>query len=220
MKSPALLVILRAMSGSNKSPKQLGTIRSRRIHYLKFVQDIGLTDDWLLQDHVPHERRNWQLALYLVHLASGNNLWCKALKVDTLRQYIRDVARFLHRFCPIDPRYAHAGDKEFAPCLQAVFVELQRWETVPKKQEPYTIQMQDYLETLAAEVDDDSLLSALVDWFNNGLLAGYRLSEWAQVSQNSTLDSAAVDATSHPTLLSFHPSLHPFAFSHAKPSLV
>ena len=120
---------------------------------------MNLGDDWFLTS-VTQTRRNWQLALYVIHLSTGHNLWSRTLKVDTILNYLRDVARFLNRFFPVDPRYARAGDKEFAPCIQSLIQELRRWETVPNKQEPYTVQMQLVLESLATGRSQDSLLPA------------------------------------------------------------
>ena len=139
------------------------------------------------------ERRNWQLALYLVHLATGNTLWCRSLKFDTLQCYIRDIARFLHRFCAVDPRYATPTDRSFAPCLAAIFAELKRLDEVPSKQEPYTIQMQDALRDMAKGQDFLELIPALLDWFTKGLFGGCRLSEWAQRDSASKLGLQAVD---------------------------
>jgi hypothetical protein len=67
----------------------------------------------------------WQLALYAVHLATGNNVF-----------YLRDVATFLSRFSPVDARYRNATDKTIAPIIKAVTDEVIRWENIPDRREP------------------------------------------------------------------------------------
>jgi hypothetical protein len=34
------------------------------------------------------------MALYAVHLATGNSLYCKSIKASTITGYLRDVAKF------------------------------------------------------------------------------------------------------------------------------
>ena len=63
--------LLRLTSGAARTSKELGTVRTHRLHYYKFCYDVKFTDDLLLKN-VPQARRNWQLALYAAHLATGN----------------------------------------------------------------------------------------------------------------------------------------------------
>jgi hypothetical protein len=186
------------MGGPPRSSKELGTIRSRRIHYFIFCNDLKLTDDWLLV-HVAQERRVYQLALYAAHLATGNNLFCTHLKGATIEAYLRDVAKFLRRFCLLDPRYLQPTDTRIATPIAAVINEVKRVEQMPNKCEPFTLAMRARLATWASDrPGDDHLLAALSDWATINLYQGARLSEWAQTSSNSGLHSAACDESGIP----------------------
>jgi hypothetical protein len=159
---------------------------------------LKLIDDWLLI-HVEQERRVYQLALYAAHLATGNNLFCMHLKGATIEAYLRDVAKFLRRFCLLDPRYLQVTDSRIATPISAVINEVKRVEQVPNKCEPFTLAMRAQLATWAAErPGDDHLLAALSDWATVNLYQGARLSEWAQTSANSRLHSAACDESGIP----------------------
>ena len=161
-----------------------------------------MTDDYLLVN-VPHARRNWQLALYASFLASGHTLYSKQIKAATIESYLRDVARFLGRFCDVDPRFPSALDSRLAPPIRAVLDELKRWEKVPNKLEPFTLAMLAYLETLAAKLSPDGLIATCVDFFLFGLYAACRLSEYAQRDANRRLGSQALDVAGVP--LAFQP---------------
>jgi hypothetical protein len=75
--------VLQCLAGRPKSTKQLGTVRSRRLHYFLFCDAVGLADNALLEN-VPQPWRNAQMALYAVHLASGSTLFCRTIKSATI----------------------------------------------------------------------------------------------------------------------------------------
>ncbi|CAJ1934943.1 unnamed protein product [Cylindrotheca closterium] len=170
-------------AGPSRPPKEARTIRSHRIHYYRFVFDMNMTDDLLLQ-HVPHERRVLQVAMYATHLALGYNLHGKQLKSDTIKSYICHVSTFLMRFGGHDPRYDNVGDTKMSRYLTSILDEVSRHEGVCHKCEPYTLRLQQELEAriLRDAIDRDSLLAALADWFVCHLMTGYWLSKWAQTS--------------------------------------
>ena len=65
--------------------------------------------------------------------------------------------------------------------MTSVYEEIQRFEKVPNRREPVTPEMHARARLLAARVTDDmSLEAAMADWWTAALLAGLRLSEWAQ----------------------------------------
>jgi hypothetical protein len=154
---------------------------------------MKLLDDLLLIN-VSQERRVQQLALYASHLATGHSLFCLHLKAATIRQYLLAVAKFIARFAVADPRFAQSSDKSLAEPIRAVLHEVERLEGIPNKVEPYTLTMQHHLEgMLTPDTDIDGELACCIDWFNNGLLVGYRLSEYGQKEGHRRLDSPAVD---------------------------
>ena len=162
---------------STKAPR---TVRNRRLHYFLFCHHMNLDDDWLLKDQ-PQERANFQLAMYATHLATGSTLYSRSIKSGTLTGYLLDVATFLGRFRPIDPRYVSAADTKLAPAIAKVVAELRRWETVPNRREPFTIEMHQAIADLPEIQQDDCCLSAAMsNWTLCNLYAGCRGIEWAQ----------------------------------------
>ena len=129
------------------------------------------------------EQRVWQLAIYASHLATGFTLWSRSVKSNTIQKYIRDVAKFIGPHSGVDPRKLDPTDRRVAPPIQAVIDEVARWETVPNRREPLTLEMVATLRQHASTSDPDSLHSACLNWFVCGLHAGFRMSEWGQSTQ-------------------------------------
>jgi hypothetical protein len=111
--------VLQCMAGRPKSSKKLRTVHSRRLHYFLFCHAVGLSDNLLL-DNMSQARRNAQMALYAVHLTSGENLYCRAIKAVTIGNYSHDVAQFLARFLVVDVRNVGATQLRLAPVIQAI----------------------------------------------------------------------------------------------------
>ena len=156
---------------------------------------MNLVDDWLLED-CQQDRRNYQLALYATHLATGSTLWHKSIKSSTIGKYLFDVAKFLGLFNKIDCRKTDSISTKLAPCIQAVLTEVARWEGVKDKREPYTSDMfywQDRRCQALESTNPDSIHHALRDWFGVGLYGGLRLTEWAQEASNSSLENPVLD---------------------------
>ena len=153
---------------------------------------MKLTDDLYLQ-HVSQPRRNWQLALYAVHLATGHSVFCKAIKASTITSYLRDIAKFLGRFSPVDSRYCSAADRVLAPCIKEVTEEVIRWEKVPNRREPFTIEMWKYLFSLRGTCPSDRIIDCITDWTACGLYGGFRKTEWAQDDSHAALDNPQLD---------------------------
>ena len=139
--------------------------------------------------HMDRDRCNWQLALYAVHLAAGNNILCQSLKSATVGIYLWNVATLCMAASPAgrDPRKVRDSDSLLAPCISRVLKEIKRWEKIPDRKEPFTPAMLQHLvsrveQQLSPPTDSvDHLDLALRDWFDlGGCYAGLRLSEWAQ----------------------------------------
>jgi len=144
-------------------------------------------------DNVSQQRRTWQMALYASHLATGHNLFCKALKASTIISYLRDVARFLGRFSAVDPRHRSKLDRSTAPEIKAVTDEVARWEKVPNRREPFTIQMWKYLFSIRDSCPPDGIIDCITDWAACGLYGGFRKTEWAQDVAHASLDNPQLD---------------------------
>ena len=145
-----------------------------------------MTDDWTLTNQ-PQERANFQLALYATHLATGSTLHCRSLKASTIASYLLDVAKFLGRYRDIDPRYRSTADTRLAPSIAKVLDEQKRWESVPNRREPFTLEMHNFLMKIAAtETDDSCLAAAMANWTLCNLYAGCRGIEWSQTDSTKT----------------------------------
>jgi hypothetical protein len=134
-------------------------------------------------------RMTLQLALFALHLGSGATLLCKAIKAATIRQYLADVSTVLRRLDrdQRDFRRDSDSDTRLAPTITAVLKELERWEQMPNRREPFTLEMLSLLQQQAKLLSPDGILQALSDWFLLGLLLGLRRSEWAQSRSNVVL---------------------------------
>lgn len=73
-----------------------------------------------------------------------------------------------------------SSDKEYAPALKSVIAECKRWDLIPNRCEPFTLEMWSDIDERSTSYDNDSLLPALRDWFAVCLYGGYRNTEWAQ----------------------------------------
>jgi len=72
--------------------------------------------------------------------------------------------------------------------LGPVLKDLHSYESVPNRREPHDLNMHTLGRLLAFLSDYKALLPALIDGFEQGLCAGYRLSEWAQPTGKFAID--------------------------------
>ena len=140
------------------------------------------TDNWLLTGDEPDLalRGQLQLAMYAVHLATGNSIYCKRIKATTVDNYVLAASTFLAFFTGRDFRKDLPTDSSMGHLLGPVLKDLRSYESVPNRREPYDLNMHTLGRSLALLSDSKALLPALIDGFEQGLCAGYRLSEWAQ----------------------------------------
>ena len=141
-------------------------------------------DNLLLEGDDPNLplRGQYQLACYAVHLGCGQSIYCKRIKCATVEQYVLAAATFLASFHGVDYRKDDPCHKHMGHILGPVYRDLRRYESVPDRQEPYDPSLHKLARTLSARFPVNSLVCALVDGFEQGYCAGYRLSEWAQPS--------------------------------------
>jgi hypothetical protein len=131
------------------------------------------------------------MALYATHLATGSSLHCKSLKASTIATYLLDVAKFLGRYRDVDPRFRSTADTRMAPAIAKVLDEQKRWESVPNRREPFTLEMHKYIAQSAETYADDCCIeAALANWTLCNLYAGCRGIEWMQTdSKNQPINS-------------------------------
>jgi len=174
-------IVFRLDRCPTRDAKALRTLRSRRLHFLKFLHDHRLApdQDFLLESRT-HEGRNLVFAIYAVYLAEGETLVHRTIKVSTIVCYLLAAASLcrLSPSNPHDPRHSPATDKN-APILKKVLDECKRTEVIPDKQEPFTLEQLKLIIELGRKSPSDSLAAAIADWSEINIFSGNRLSEWA-----------------------------------------
>ena len=143
---------------------------------------MNLTDDMLLEKVSPR-RATRQLAMYAVYLATGNTLFHKTVKSSTVATYLRNVATLIVPVRGLDPRYECPTDTKMSPCILKILNKMKTWEQLPKRREPFTIDMLMELVDLAEVSDPDGLLAAIKNHFTCGMYSGNRTCEWAQTDK-------------------------------------
>jgi hypothetical protein len=122
--------------------------------------------------------------MYATHLATGSTLHCRVIKSSTIASYLHEIATFLGRFRPIDPRFVSAADTTLAPAIAKVLAEQRRWEMVPNRREPFTVEMHLAIANFpSSQKDDCCLTAAMANWTLCNLYAGCRGIEWAQTQR-------------------------------------
>jgi hypothetical protein len=141
-------------------------------------------DDDLLLERIHDPRRGQlQLAMYALHLTNGNSIHCRELKATTIKTYIQGVASFLALFTGLDYRKDNPTDKGMGHILKPVYDDLDKYDAMPERREPYSPAMQIEARVqrdLASITNPNGLIPSLADGFECGLATGFRLSEWAQ----------------------------------------
>jgi hypothetical protein len=147
-------------------------------------------------------RCHWQLGLCAVHLAAGHAVSCRAVKAATMEKCLRNVAKFCARSNSCDPRKIDQSQKALALPIQKVLDEVKRWENIPSRREPFTIEMSRCPVELAASkphiYGPDSHLNVMIDFASCGLHDGFRLSEWAQPNEHSALQNPQQNSRDEP----------------------
>ena len=177
--------------GASKPAKDLGTVRHRQIHFMWFLQQLKLLHHVFPVVTLDTEALNYSMAMYAVHLGTGNTILGKTIKAATVAHYVYNAATFVQIFDEAnrDPRKTD-GTTTTAPCLKKVLAELERWEDLPDRKEPYTVAMHKLLVERSTTSSRDGITGGLRSWFGAMLQAGGRLGEWANPRGHSRLLSA------------------------------
>ena len=163
---------------------------------------MNWTDDLLLEN-ASRDRGQLQLATYAISLSQGSTITARQIKVKTIKEYIYAIASFLALFSGTDFRYDSPSDKTFGRFLAPIYSDLERYETVPDRREPYTPEMHAHARQLAAPMrkkDHRSKIPALVDGFEMATMAGFRLTEWAQPANKHSVHSFLRNHLAHPNI--------------------
>ena len=128
-----------------------------------------------------------QMALYAQHLATGSTLMCRSIKVNTIKLYVRQCVSFFMLFnrWETNPLMVPGTNTHFKE-LKGLYDELQRWETVPNRREPFTVEMLTAMhDGTFGHHEHDSLFACCRDWFGSGMYTGYRRTEFCQDSSKT-----------------------------------
>lgn len=128
-----------------------------------------------------------QMSMYAQHLATGSTLLCRSIKVGTVKVYLRQVIGFFMRFgrWKRNPCFAPTSDSYYGE-LKSVLAELTRWEKVPNRREPFTLDM---LASMYTEdygyIEHSSKFACVRDQCGAGTFDGRRKTEFCQEAGQS-----------------------------------
>ena len=165
------------------STKQIGTLCSRKQHFIKFLNNIKLGNNFALKGFTLITR-NIIMACYTAYLASGETLLCKTIKSSTIKRYLDAAAELSTHAQMINPCLDIMGNQSVY--ITNILKELKRWESMPNRKEPVTKQMIEYIikkgQTCITKILTIYIYiyTALADWLIVGQQAGFRRKEWAQ----------------------------------------
>ena len=145
---------------------------------------MKLTDDWTLAK-APIKRCIMQVALCAAHLATGSSLLCKSIKAATVEKRLLNVARFLANFSSRDVQKEGPTSQGLAEPIKAALVEMERWEKVALRREPFAVEMQECLNEQTVNLPSSNKRVVFSKWSACGLCGAFRLNEHAQPTGHS-----------------------------------
>jgi hypothetical protein len=168
-----------------------GTSRSRIKHFIAWCNRYHIKDD-LLSNIPTFREANAIFSCYALDLAMGHTLLCKTIKSGTIKHYVKDAAdrimearRRTISGLPnaslqwLDPRLDITTGKT-AKDISIIYDEVHRWETIPDRREPLTIDMITYSALQCNPSTPYDIHNVMYDWTVVGIYTGIRLTEWAQ----------------------------------------
>ena len=123
--------------------------------------------------------RNVIMACYVAHLASGQTLLCRSIKMCTIRKYLKATSDLSIPFQMMNPTVdIQAKESKF---IKDILHETHRWESMHKHREPITKDMVSFIRTKGSFLSlQDNIYTVLNNWLTLGLQTGFRRIEWAQ----------------------------------------
>jgi len=116
-------------------------------------------------------------ACFTLSLTLGQTFWFKAIRTSTIKLYLKAAS------CPMRLQtISYSRLPSFPPLVKDILDEYKKWEVIPNRREPLTIDMLSYLHRIATTSHPDSYNAAIFDWMLLGLFAGFRKTEWMQDS--------------------------------------
>ena len=150
-------------------------------------------------------------AMYVVHLGMGHTLLCKTIKEATIRRYLNEAGtrilesrqNYKMRFPQAQLTWFHPlrnhGESKMAPAITDCLDEIKRWENMPNRREPLTIDMIYHQQRQCSSLTPHSVAQVMFDFEVVGIFAGLRLGEWAQEDHVRRLDQIRQNIDGTPT---------------------
>ena len=118
-------------------------------------------------------------ACYTIYLATGHTFYSRRIQTDTIKRYLKAA------HCPTRRNPTSTFSRlVFPPLVQDILTEHSRWESIPNRREPVTMEMVRFWQKRASTAHQDSFDDAFFDWMVIGIQAGFRKSEWVQDSHH------------------------------------
>jgi hypothetical protein len=137
-----------------------------------------------------YQEANLLFACYAVFLALGHTLLCKTVKSATIDNYLRAAATIVKRARSQVPKptknllwHDLLIDMTTGKCdsqISSILAKVKRWEKMPNRREPLTVDMVSYQQLQCATNEPHSEALAVHDWEVFGIYAGNCLTKWAQ----------------------------------------
>jgi hypothetical protein len=152
------------------------------------LKALKLDDDYLLEN-ASSARRVWTCCILLLILLTRRTIRHLIITLGTAKRYVQAYASLCSTVLNIDIRKTLQTDAHQAEPLRLLQNDQKRWEEDPKRKEPWSVDMQKNLDEWCnlTNQPEDSLASAISDWFCLGLYTGHRKSEWAQADDKNSL---------------------------------
>ena len=130
----------------------------------------------LAQYHsLPEFTRDYVSACYAESLIHGSTIKQQYISYSTTILYLKDAGIFKKPH-PILP----SRTLQYPPLLHSILQEYQRWQSIPNRRHPVTINMLEFLHKHQLNLHQDCYECALYDWLVLGMQTGQRKSEWCQ----------------------------------------
>ena len=118
--------------------------------------------------------------MYAAYLATGHAIALKSIKSGTVKKYLSDIAKFLQNFDTETNRNVCKPNRTIARPIQSITNKMKQFKDIPNRHKPWTVQLQTRLKIICGDEAPDSLLSALRNFYGNGLISGDRRCEVLQ----------------------------------------
>ena len=128
-----LLSIAQSSNERRRTARELGTLDSRKQHFVLFLGCHGITNIYL--EDIDQKTKNEIFASYTSFLCLGCTIKQLTIMSKTIKQYLKAASDWVMEHStddyPIDPQHDKTGKR--AMIIQGLLDEQERWETIKNK---------------------------------------------------------------------------------------